>query len=415
VLERREPEIRAFAATNLPAARAAADASSARYKAGRPLSVVDGLPIGIKDLYETADMPTQLNSPLFSGWYSGKDCAHVYALRRGGALIVGKTVTTEFGQATPGPTRNPFDTSRTPGGSSSGTSAAVGAGMLPAATGSQVRGSIIRPAGYCGNFALKPTFGALNRLGGHSFAPSQSVLGVHAATLEDCWATAYYISSVAGGDPGAPGLYGEPTLGEAQKLDRVIRLDTRGWSGAEAAAREEFESFIRRLGALGVRVLSRHDDPRIEALEQALETIPQFMTMLFQWEMRWPAAIYRDRGAHLIAKSVLDRLAKGEEMTIEDYRRALDLREELRKAVAVAGDVADAFVTLCSQGPAPVGMGVGNPVFADISSCTLGPAIALPLLAVEGLPLGVQLVGLPHQDHRLARRGRWLAQAVLAA
>jgi Asp-tRNA(Asn)/Glu-tRNA(Gln) amidotransferase A subunit family amidase len=139
------------------------------------------------------------------------------------------------------------------------------------------------------------------------------------------------------------------------------------------------------------------------------------MTMLFQWEMRWPAAIYRDRGAHLIAKSVLDRLAKGEEMTIEDYRRALDLREELRKAVAVAGDVADAFVTLCSQGPAPVGMGVGNPVFADISSCTLGPAIALPLLAVEGLPLGVQLVGLPHQDHRLARRGRWLAQAVLAA
>jgi Asp-tRNA(Asn)/Glu-tRNA(Gln) amidotransferase A subunit family amidase len=158
-------EVKAFVSTHLPNARAAADASTERYRKGRPLSPVDGLPIGIKDVFETQDMPTQMNSPLFSDWHTGRDSVHVYVLRRAGALIVGKTVTTEFAQATPGPTRNPFDLTRTPGGSSSGSCAAVGAGMLPVATGSQVRGSIIRPAGYCGNYALKPTFGALNQQG----------------------------------------------------------------------------------------------------------------------------------------------------------------------------------------------------------------------------------------------------------
>lgn len=410
----RDPDVKAFVTTNLPNARAAADASAARYRAGQPLSTVDGLPIGIKDLYETADMPTQMNSPLFSGWYSGKDSAHVYTLRRGGAAIVGKTVTTEFGQATPGPTRNPFDLSRTPGGSSSGTSAAVAAGMVPAATGSQVRGSIIRPAGYCGNYALKPSFGALNRQGGHGLAPSQSVLGVHAATLEDVWATAFYISSTAGGDPGFPGLLGESELGPGKKLARVIRLDTLGWDGTGGQAREEFEKFLRRLRALGIAVLSRRDDPRIETVEQLLRGIPGFMLPIFQWEMRWPGWIYRDRGAHLIAPSVLERLARGEKMTIADYRVALEKREALRRAVATIEEVADAAITLCAQGPAPVGMAVGDPVFADISSCTGGPAIALPLLALEGVPFGVQLIGFPQQDYRLAVQARWLAEAILA-
>ena len=297
----REPEVKAFVVTNIDGARQAADESTARYKANRPLSLVDGMPVCIKDLYETADMPTQMNSPVYEGWESNRDAAHVYALRKGGAAIVGKTVTTEFGQATPGPTRNPFDTTRTPGGSSSGTAAAVGAAMVPAGTGSQVRGSIQRPAGYCGNYALKPTFGALNRGGGHSMSPSQSVLGTHAGSLEDCWRTAFHISFTIGGDAGHPGLYGEPTLGDAVKPKRLARLETRGWAETEDETKEIFERFVADVQATGVEVVSRHDDAQVDALETALDTIPDFMFDIFAYEMRWPTWGYRDKAANFSA------------------------------------------------------------------------------------------------------------------
>lgn len=402
--------------THIPHVRAAADASTERYRSGRPLSPVDGLPIAVKDLFETEDMPTQMNSPLFSDWHTGRDSMHVYVLRRAGALIVGKTVTTEFAFAAPGPTRNPFDLTRTPGGSSSGSCAAVGAGMVPVATGSQVRGSIIRPAGYCANYALKPTFGALNQQGGHGLAaPSQCVTGPIAATLEDCWETGFFVSARAGGDPGYPGLFGEPTLGPAKKPNTIIRLDTLGWTGTEPETKEEFERFVAMLKKLGVEVISRRDDARIEALEAALLKIPDFMFPIFRWELRWTGWTYRDRGAHLLSKAVRERIEAADGMTIEEYRTALDQRTELCRIFAAAAECGDAFLTLCSQGPAPVGMPVGDPVFSDVSSNTLSPAYALPLLEVGGLPLGVQLIGLPHRDFELGRQARWLSETYLAS
>lgn len=412
-IEQREPQVKAFVCTNIPGARSAADLSTARYRAGRPLSAVDGLPIGIKDVFETEDMPTQMNSAAYVNWQSGRDAAHVYVLRRGGALILAKTVTTEFAQGLPGPTRNPFDVRRTPGGSSSGSAAAVGAGMIPAATGSQARGSIIRPAGYCANYALKPTFGALNSQGTQGLGgPSQCVVGVHAATLEDCWATAFYISSVAGGDPGYPGLIGDSAL-SGRKLDRVIRLETLGWEETEPAARDNFEAFLRSLETLGTRILTRHDDARIEAFEQALRDIPEFMWPILLWEMRWPGWIARDRGTGLISKIVRERLERAEKMNIDEYREALMRRAELRNLFLALSDLAEASVTLCSQGPAPMGTEVGNPVFADISTNLLSPSIAMPLLAVEGLPLGVQLLGFPNDDYKLAQHALWLANTYL--
>jgi Asp-tRNA(Asn)/Glu-tRNA(Gln) amidotransferase A subunit family amidase len=287
--------------------------------------------------------------------------------------------------------------------------------MVPVATGSQVRGSILRPAGYCGNYALKPTFGALNQQGGHGLAaPSQCVLGVLAATLEDCWEIAFFISSKSGGDPGYPGLYGEPTLGSAKKITRVIRLDTLGWTGAELETRDEFDRFVERLKSHGIEVLTRRDDSRIESLERSMEKIPEFMFPIFGWEMRWLGWIFRDRGSHLLSRQVLDRLQEAERMTIADYRQALERRAELCRGFSAASEIADAFVTLCSQGPAPVGTPVGNPVFADVSSNTLAPSFALPLLAVQGLPLGVQLIGRPHEDYELARQARWLAEICFA-
>jgi Asp-tRNA(Asn)/Glu-tRNA(Gln) amidotransferase A subunit family amidase len=415
VIEARDREVRAFVTTHLPNARAAADASTARYRAGRPLSVVDGLPIAIKDVFETQDMPTQQNSPLFSDWHTGRDSAHVYALRRAGASIVGKAATTEFAMATPSPARNPFDLNRTPGGSSSGSCAAVGAGMVPVASGSQVRGSMIRPAGFCGNYALKPTYGAINLQGGHGLsAASQCVMGPITATLEDCWEIAYFMSSRAGGDAGHPGLYGEPALGAPEKLDRVIRLDTLGWKDVEAGTKDEFERFLVRMEKLGVKVLSRRDDPRIEALEAALVKIPGFMLPLFAWENRWLGGLFRDRGRHLMSQKVLDMIEDGDKMTLEDYRRCLERRAELGRLFAATAEIADTWITLCAPGPAPVGMPVGSPDFADVSSNLLCPSMALPLLQAGGMPVGVQLMGMPHQDYRLARRSRWLSEAYLA-
>ena len=410
----REPEVKAFVAANIEGARAAADRSSERYRAGRPLSAVDGMPVCIKDLYETVDMPTQMNSPVYEGWQSNRDAAHVYALRAGGAGIVAKTVTTEFGQATPGPTRNPFDLARTPGGSSSGTAAAVGAGMLPAGSGSQVRGSIQRPAGYCGNYALKPTFGALNRGGGHSMSPSQSVLGVHAGSLEDCWRTAFHVSSTVGGDAGHPGLYGKPELGAAVKPKRLARLETRAWPDTEEETREIFERFVADVAGHGVEIVSRRDDARVEALEQALLTIPAFMFDIFAYEMRWPTWGYRDMEGGLLSEAVLERLARGEALSPGDYRDRLEMRDELRRTFAALAGAFDGYLTLSAKGPPPVGMPVGDPVYGDVSSCLGAPAWNLPLLADRGLPMGVQLLGHPHQDYDLALRGRWLAGAFLA-
>ena len=412
-IEAREPDVKAFVTMDIRVARKAADKASTRYREKRALSVVDGMPIVIKDLYEVKGMNTELNSPAMRGYGGDKDCAHAMALREGGAAILAKTVTTEFGSSDPGPTRNPFDLTRTPGGSSSGTSASIGAGMVPVGIGSQVRGSIQRPAGYCGNFSIKPTYGALNRLGGHSMSPSQSVLGVQAGSLEDCWATAYYISSTAGGDPGHPGLFGQPHLGEAKKPTRLARLDTLGWDGTEEETKGVFEKFLGQLKFQNIEMISRHDDPDIEAFEQALTTIPDFLRDMFCWEMKWAGKVQREKGEHLISENILGRIARGEEMTIEDYRGCLEMRDALRVAFAKVEGKADAFVTLSAQGPAPVGMAVGNPVYGDISACTAAPAFNLPLLADRGLPMGIQLLGHAHQDYDLALTGSWFDQHFL--
>lgn len=253
-IEALEPAVMAFAFLNLDRARTAADEAGLRYKVGRPLSPVDGMPVGIKDLIETYDMPTEFGSELFRAYQPMTDAATVRALRQGGAVLVGKTVTVCFGGGDPARTRNPFDTRRTPGGSSSGTAAAVASAMLPAALGTHARGSTIRPASFCGAYALKPTFGAINRQGSFSMAYSMDHVGVFAGTLSDMWTTARYIAGEAGGDPSHPGLYGSLAAPVPRQPARLIRLDTAGWLVAEPAAQQAFEQFLARLTAAGVAI-----------------------------------------------------------------------------------------------------------------------------------------------------------------
>src|SRR6266478_576417 len=236
-----EPKIGAFVHLNIDAARTAADKAGARWRDGRPRSKIDGMPIGIKDIIETADMPTEQGSPLFVGWRTGRDAASVVALREAGAVILGKVVTTEFAASEPRGTRNPWDPTRTPGGSSSGSAAAVARGMVPAALGTQVVGSIIRPASFCGCVGSKPSVGGINRGGSYDYF-SQSCTGVLAASLEDAWLVAVNIAARAGGDPGYPGLQGPPEPPSAQRPCALAVLQTSGWEEAASAARAAFEA-----------------------------------------------------------------------------------------------------------------------------------------------------------------------------
>src|SRR3954470_11273092 len=217
----REGEVKAFVVLNIEAARVAADAATARYRAGKPLSSVDGCPIGIKDIMDTRDLPTQMGSPAFKGWQPAYDAACVHALREGGAVIVGKTVTTAFACGATNVTRNPHDPERTPGGSSSGSGAAVGGGMLPVALGTQTQGSVLRPAAYCGAFGFKPTHGVLPMQGVHPITLTHDHLGVIGATLDDIWRVASHIS-LTQGSPGPPPLNGAAQTAPAARAPRRL-------------------------------------------------------------------------------------------------------------------------------------------------------------------------------------------------
>jgi Asp-tRNA(Asn)/Glu-tRNA(Gln) amidotransferase A subunit family amidase len=396
-----EPKIGAFVTLNLAAARGAADRSTERWRASKPFSPIDGMPIGIKDIIETIDMATENGSPLFAGFRSERDSASVAALREAGALIVGKTVTTEFAWMQPRATKNPWDLTRTPGGSSSGSAAAVAVGAISVGIGTQVFGSIVRPASFCGCFGFKPTVGAINRGGSHD-ALSQSTHGPLAASLPEAWQVAYEISRRAGGDPGFPGLYGPPTCPTPSKPRRLAVLETDGWAVATSAARQAFEEASEKLKSAGVALVTRHDNEKIAAVEDAIQGGRELCANIIAWESRWPLNTYRARDAGKLSQAMLDLSARAEALTLDDYRR--DIRErDRRRAVyqALAGEL-DACLTLSAPGAAPVGLGsTGDPTFVIPGSMLGVPAISLPVLQDGGLPLGLQLLGFTNADAAL--------------
>ena len=396
-----EPRIGAFVSVNLVAAREAADRSTERWRAGKPLSPIDGMPIGVKDIMETIDMPTEYGSPLFVGFRSERDSASVAALREAGAVILGKTVTTEFGLTEPLGTRNPWDLTRTPGGSSSGSPAAVAVGAVSVGLGTQVLGSILRPASFCGCFGFKPTFGAINR-GGSYDALSQSTHGPLAASLPDAWQVAFEISRRAGGDPGFPGLYGPSTSPTPRKPRRLAVLETDGWGAATPAAKEGFKDALAKLKSAGVSLASRHESEQVATLETAIQGARELSLRIIIWESRWPINTYRARDASKLSKATLERCAQAEAMTTDDYRRDLRERNERRVAYQALAAEFDACITLAAPGAAPVGLGsTGDPTFAAPASMLGVPAITLPVLQDDGLPLGLQLLGCADCDAAL--------------
>ena len=416
-----EPIVKALPAVNEEGARAAADASGQRWKVGKPLSPIDGIPIGIKDLLETKDMPTQMGCSAYEGHFPKRDNAAVLALRQAGAVILCKTATAELGGSHPGPTNNPFDIARTPGGSSSGSAAAVATGMLPAAIGTQVGGSIIRPAAYCGNIAIKPSQGAINR--GERQATSMSTHGVHANCIEDMWRVAIEIAKRVGGDRGYPGLVGPdgPPIGSRPNSLFVLQGD--GWRALDDASKSAFESILSQLEKLGVEVIWRTDEQCHEALEQAIEGAGEICSRITSWENRWAQRNLVDELPDGVSERAKAILAKAETMSPSDYRTALARRATAQAVHKRMAPFAEAAISLSCPGPAPLHPNdvpgkplaprpTGDAIFNYPSSMLFAPAITMPLLGVGGLPVGVQVGGQQGEDARMTAIARWIIENI---
>lgn len=423
VIAAREGTVKAWVTLNETGAKEQAAASSARWKAGKPLSPIDGMPIGVKDLYMTKDMPTQMGSPLYAGRITGEDSAPVQALRLAGAVVLGKTVTTELGFSHPGPTTNPFDPERTPGGSSSGSAAVIGAGMVPAALGSQVVGSIIRPAGFCANTAIKPTLGALHR--GERQGMSHSHLGVHAGSIADMWAVAHAISHFVGGDPGSPGLFGPQAAPIAAKPQRLIVVESEGWSQTDDATKTAFETLIDRTAATGVEIVRRAGHGDIDAFETEIAESLLLCRDICGWEMLWTLRNLAEKDVTKLSDSMRTRLSLASEMSIDDYRAALAKREAMRGRFRAVAANADAMISLSSTGPAPkmvdsatqegepgVVHSTGLPAYNAWTSAIGCPCVTVPMLAVDGMPVGVQIIGRHNEDWRTGGIARWVKETV---
>jgi Asp-tRNA(Asn)/Glu-tRNA(Gln) amidotransferase A subunit family amidase len=406
----REPEIEAFAFYDADLARERAAALD-RYRAtGRAIGSLHGLSVGVKDIIDTADMPTANGTPIDAGRRPGHDAALVRSLRAAGAIVIGKTVTTEFAYSHPGKTRNPHNTGHTPGGSSSGSAASVAAGMIPLAVGTQTAGSVIRPASFCGIVGFKPTHGSIPRTGMRLLSASLDTVGVFARTVTDA---ALLADALAGHDPldadtrllPRPRLL-ETTLTDPPVTPELAFIETPAWPEAEPATREGFDELVEALGPSCTKVGLPESFERWPATHLAL----RLAGMARNLEPYYRKA--KDQLSPVIRKAIED----GAKVTAASYLEALDWREALNNGLEQLFDRYDAIVTPAAPGEAPRGLeSTGSTVFNGLWSLCGVPAISLPLLqGPNGLPVGVQLVGRRGEDAKLLRTARWLTGVVEA-
>ncbi|WP_180970536.1 amidase [Burkholderia sp. WAC0059] len=411
----REPVVGAFKFLDTQRLREAAAASAARYRDGASAGPLDGIPVGIKDIIETADMPTGFGSPAFDGTRTGRDAACVAALRRAGAIIAGKTVTTEFAFGFSGATRNPHDPERSPGGSSSGSAAALGACMLPLALGTQTQGSMLRPASFNGVVGFKPSFGTVTLGGVHPVSSSHDHLGFFGHHMEDAWQLAAIVSAGAGAAGGHAGLpdYAPDWTAAALAPRRLIRLHLRAWDEVADADRATMNGLVDALRERGVEIVDRHNDKRVAEVEALLDREIDGSLEMLAYEMRFPYTDYVARHGELIGERVRGMVEKSPSITNEAYRSLLAARADAqRRVTALLDDArADGFVMPAAAGAAPRGLAyTGSRMHLAYWSWLGFPAVSLPLMRAEGLPWGLQVMHCMQRDAQLCTLARWFEQ-----
>ena len=372
---------------------------------GQPTGLLHGVPVGIKDIFDTADMPTENGCVLHAGRTPSRDAAVVAALRAAGAVIMGKTVTTELAMYAPSKTRNPHDSDHTPGGSSSGSAASVAAGMVPLAIGSQTNGSVVRPAAFCGVYGFKPTHGLIPRAGALALSRALDQVGVFARTIEDVALLAEQLVGHDERDPDTRPRARIPLVAVAAEEPPVPPLfafvKTPRWDRVDADAKEAFAELTDHLG------------DRVEEIEMsaAAEEAFEWHRVIMEADM---AASFRrewDEGRDRLSPSLRAQLERGREARAVDYLGALAGIPALNDSFAeLFAQRYDAILTPASSGTAPRGLGsTGDPSFCTLWTLCGLPALSVPLMqGANGLPLGVQLVGSRHGDARLLRTARWL-------
>ncbi len=372
-----------------------------------PLS---GIPVAIKDIIATSDMPTTNGSQIYRDHIPERDAWVVERLRNLGATIFGKTVSTEFAWRHPGPTTNPWNSKHTPGGSSSGSAAAVAAGIVPLALGTQTLGSVIRPAAFNGVVGLKPSFGAIPRAGVHPLSPSLDHVGFFARRVDD---VAYALSLMAAAselDPHGrplPAFYvdadqGVPPLQEPRL--RIVRFEK--WSRAEPEQQKVFEAAVARLREAGAVVEERE----WEELDTNWSAVNTIMSSEAAHIFSGLVERFPDRTSDFLKSAV----RAGKELTAFAYLGARAMQEKLRSALPAQMSGFDAILTVPAFGEAPEGLDhTGDAEYCAPWTLIGAPSVSLPAgFGKKGLPLGIQVVGSYRQDYRLLRVTKWIESAL---
>jgi Asp-tRNA(Asn)/Glu-tRNA(Gln) amidotransferase A subunit family amidase len=393
----REPEVQAWAHLDEAYALSQARAADAAQRSGQAVGPLAGVPVGIKDVIDTADLPTENGTSIFAGRRPKTDASVVAQLKAAGAVILGKTVTTELAFFGPGKTRNPHKVEHTPGGSSSGSAAAVADFHVPLALGTQTAGSILRPASYCGCIGWKPTFGLISRTGVLAQSPPLDTIGAFARSVEDI---ALIGDCMAGADPGDADMGPRPTgsLLEALRAEpggrmRFAFVKSPAWPQGEEAMQHAFAHFIAKLGP---ECVTEVELPAEFADTSGLQRAVQFRDIAKNYG---PIA---DAHPGQISAKLAEVIGAGRGVTDDEYGNALARREPLYAALGPLLSRFDAILTPAAAGPAPKGLGsTGSPAFNFLWTYLGMPAMSLPLLEAGGLPLGVQLAGARGKDARL--------------
>jgi Asp-tRNA(Asn)/Glu-tRNA(Gln) amidotransferase A subunit family amidase len=365
----RESEIGAFTALDVDGAQRTADALAAK-----PLR---GLPVGMKDIFDTVDFPTAYGSSIYAGHRPKSDAAIVMAVRRAGGVILGKTVSTEFAGLQPAGTRNPRNPAHTPGGSSSGSAAAIAAGMLPIAFGSQTGGSVIRPAAYCGIAGYKPSFRLLPTIGMKAFSWSLDTVGIFGAGVED---VAFAAAATTGRDLRIDGM--------TASAPAIALLRTSMWPQASADMQAALERAAHAAEAAGARVTELvlpeivEEAMRCHGIVQDHEA---FRALAYEYDN------HRDRLSPLLR----EQLGKAAAITTDQYDEARRATRRARQTFADLMAKTDVILTPSTPGAAPQGLGsTGSPMFNRLWTLLGPPCINVPGLTDRaGLPLGIQVVG----------------------
>jgi amidase len=389
----RDSEIHAWTAVDEAYARDQARALDA----GSIRGPLHGIPVAVKDIIATAKLPTEYGSPIYAGHIPARDAACVAAALAAGAIVLGKTATTEFAFLSPTTTRNPRDPAHTPGGSSSGSAAAVADGMVPLAFGTQTAGSVIRPASYCGVVGYKPTFGLINRSGVKLFAESLDTVGVFARSVVDA---AFFVGAITG----------SPSLSKPDFENDGFRIGfcrTHSWSEVAPEAATIVESVVESLATSGARISPVELPDEFAALQSAHATIQGFEAARnFRFE--------REEHRSSLSPVLLSMLDEGAAVSEVRYNEARDLARACRAALSGIFGSCHVLITASATGEAPKGLeSTGNPVMNRIWTALHTPCVTVPAAdGPNGLPLGIQIVGRPGEDAQTLAAADWIDRHV---